>query len=180
MKTEGSVNNFNPDELSRTHGEVGLSRGLGTIARITAYAFRTPWLVAIALVSTIIAASLQLLIPILLGQAIDQSQQLLTGATQSGNVEALTQARSGLWTTAMLVLLVWILRGIFTTAQNYFAESVGHHTGYLLRLAYYEKIQSLNFGFHDRVHSGDLITTCLLYTSPSPRDATLSRMPSSA
>ena len=26
----------------------------------------------------------------------------------------------------------------------------------------------------------DLIKTCLLYTSPSPRDATLSRMPSSA
>ena len=26
----------------------------------------------------------------------------------------------------------------------------------------------------------DLITSCLLYTSPSPRDATLSRMPSSA
>ena len=28
--------------------------------------------------------------------------------------------------------------------------------------------------------AGDLIITCLLYTSPSPRDATLSRMPSSA
>ena len=162
MKTQGSVNNFNPDELARTYGEVGLTRGLGTIARITAYAFRTPWIVAIALVSTIIAASLQLLIPILLGQAIDQSQQLLTGASQAGSVEALEQARSGLWTTAMLVLLVWILRGLFTTAQNYFAESVGHHTGYLLRLAYYEKIQSLNFGFHDRVHSGDLITTGML------------------
>ena len=27
---------------------------------------------------------------------------------------------------------------------------------------------------------GTLIGTCLLYTSPSPRDATLSRMPSSA
>ena len=26
----------------------------------------------------------------------------------------------------------------------------------------------------------DIIKTCLLYTSPSPRDATLSRMPSSA
>ena len=26
----------------------------------------------------------------------------------------------------------------------------------------------------------ELATTCLLYTSPSPRDATLSRMPSSA
>ena len=28
--------------------------------------------------------------------------------------------------------------------------------------------------------SNDLIKSCLLYTSPSPRDATLSRMPSSA
>ena len=27
---------------------------------------------------------------------------------------------------------------------------------------------------------GDLLLSCLLYTSPSPRDATLSRMPSSA
>ena len=37
----------------------------------------------------------------------------------------------------------------------------------------------------DRENEGDLImaaefATCLLYTSPSPRDATLSRMPSSA
>ena len=28
--------------------------------------------------------------------------------------------------------------------------------------------------------SGEKFTACLLYTSPSPRDATLSRMPSSA
>ena len=28
--------------------------------------------------------------------------------------------------------------------------------------------------------TGQLVNTCLLYTSPSPRDATLSRMPSSA
>ena len=30
------------------------------------------------------------------------------------------------------------------------------------------------------VMAGDLVNNCLLYTSPSPRDATLSRMPSSA
>ena len=29
-------------------------------------------------------------------------------------------------------------------------------------------------------HDADLCVICLLYTSPSPRDATLSRMPSSA
>ena len=31
-----------------------------------------------------------------------------------------------------------------------------------------------------RYKNGDQFTGCLLYTSPSPRDATLSRMPSSA
>ena len=33
---------------------------------------------------------------------------------------------------------------------------------------------------HDGVVPGAVITVCLLYTSPSPRDATLSRMPWSA
>ena len=32
----------------------------------------------------------------------------------------------------------------------------------------------------DSIESGRSVYTCLLYTSPSPRDATLSRMPSSA
>ena len=33
---------------------------------------------------------------------------------------------------------------------------------------------------HTNPDESDQIETCLLYTSPSPRDATLSRMPSSA
>ena len=32
----------------------------------------------------------------------------------------------------------------------------------------------------DSNHGDDIVNNCLLYTSPSPRDATLSRMPSSA
>ena len=38
--------------------------------------------------------------------------------------------------------------------------------------------------YHDSIKSlfsvSDVLSICLLYTSPSPRDATLSRMPSSA
>ena len=55
-----------------------------------------------------------------------------------------------------------MLRGVFTMVQNYYGELVGHHIGYELRLAVYEKIQRLSFGFHDRVHSGDLITIGML------------------
>ena len=34
--------------------------------------------------------------------------------------------------------------------------------------------------YEDQAETTELLETCLLYTSPSPRDATLSRMPSSA
>ena len=42
--------------------------------------------------------------------------------------------------------------------------------------------RSIAWGIAQAFHreGADLAFTCLLYTSPSPRDATLSRMPSSA
>ena len=47
-----------------------------------------------------------------------------------------------------------------------------------------ENICEVFFGYHDGLFGGEMINvifnSCLLYTSPSPRDATLSRMPSSA
>ncbi|MCD7061358.1 ABC transporter ATP-binding protein/permease [Pelagibacterium sp. HS1C4-1] len=134
----------------------GWGRGLSTILRITRMSLRHPWQVAIAIVSTFIAASLQLLIPQLLGQAVDQTQTVVTGG------EAGALAENALLMTALMLLGVSVARGIFTLLQNYYAESVGHHIGYELRLACYEKIQRLNFSFHDQVHSGDLITIGLL------------------
>lgn len=134
----------------------GWGRGLSALKRITHMTLRHPWQVAIAIVSTFVAASLQLLIPQLLGRAVDQTQTVVTGG------EAGAAAETALLVTALTLFGVAIARGIFTLLQNYFAESVGHHTGYELRLAVYEKIQRLNFSFHDQVHSGDLITVGLL------------------
>lgn len=144
------------DEIMRATDTTGWRSGLRTVTRVTRLALQTPWLVMIALVSTLIASVLQLLMPILLGRAIDQTQLLVNGTT---GTEA---ASSALLTTALLVLAVSVLRGVVTTFQNYFSESVGHNIGYMLRVAYYEKIQNLSFGFHDRVHSGDLITLGML------------------
>ncbi len=128
-------------------------KGVGTLWRIIRLNLRHPWQAAIAIVSTFVAATLQLMIPRLLGQAVDQALGL--GAASA----AATQA---LWTTAILLLFVSIARGLFTLLQNYFSESVGHHSAYELRLATYEKLQQLSFSFHDRVHSGDLITLGIL------------------
>ena len=45
-----------------------------------------------------------------------------------------------------------------------------------------EQLKSSNFELHklEIPHTPEHLQCCLLYTSPSPRDATLSRMPSSA
>jgi ATP-binding cassette subfamily B protein len=144
------------DDLIRRSVGMGWSDGLRVILRVIRLNLGNPWLVAVALVSTLLAAVLQLTIPLLLGRAIDQTQVLVVGGAEA------QAARDALWTTAGLVLLVAVLRGVFTTAQNWCGETVGHATGYRLRLAYYQKIQSLSFDFHDRVHSGDLITLGLL------------------
>jgi len=117
---------------------------------------RHPWQVSIAIGSTIIAAGLQLMIPQLLGRAVDETQLAFTGGAAGAAAE------EALWMTALVLLVLSILRGVFTMWQNYYSESVGHHIGYELRLACYEKIQRLSFSFHDQVHSGDLITIGML------------------
>lgn len=142
-------------EIMAQTDTVSWSAGFKTILRITRMALDTPWKVLIAILATIVASALQLWIPVLLGQAIDQMQSMMAVADAAA-------AQSVLFQTAALVLGVSVLRGIFTTLQNYFSEAVGHHTGYALRRAYYDKIQHLSFGFHDRVHSGDLITLGML------------------
>ncbi|WP_432757203.1 ABC transporter ATP-binding protein [Consotaella aegiceratis] len=129
-------------------------RGLGTLLRIIHMALRHPWQVAISIGATLVAATLQLTIPLLLGRAIDQTQGVVDGGGEATD--------GALLITALTLLAVSVLRGVFTLLQNYFAESVGHHIGYELRLAFYEKIQRLSFGFHDSVHSGDLITIGML------------------
>ncbi len=134
----------------------GWGRGLGTLLRITRMTLRHPWQVSIAIGSTIIAAGLQLMIPLLLGRAVDETQTAFTGGAAGAAAE------EALWMAALVLLIVSILRGLFTMSQNYYSESVGHHIGYELRLACYEKIQRLSFSFHDQVHSGDLITIGML------------------
>ena len=58
-----------------------------------------------------------------------------------------------------------------------FIESLyAEHAEFLSRAVY--RLTSAQSDVEDIVQ--DTFTTCLLYTSPSPRDATLSRMPSSA
>jgi ATP-binding cassette, subfamily B, multidrug efflux pump len=142
---------------SRAHVKAaGWGKGLSILTRITMMALRHPWQSGLAVGATLIASGFQLMIPRLLGRAIDEAQGIGAGGS-AGAV-----AQDALLVTALLLLAASVLRGLFTMVQNYYSEAVGHHIGYELRLACYEKIQRLSFSFHDSVHSGDLITIGLL------------------
>jgi ATP-binding cassette subfamily B multidrug efflux pump len=140
---------------AHTHlAAVHAGTGQNTLLRITLYSLRHYWQASLAIGATIVASIFQLWIPRLLGQAVDEAQNILTVAGAG--------AEQALFYTAMTLFAVSVARGLFTLVQNYFSESVGHHVGYELRLAFYDKIQKLSYSYHDRMHSGDLITVGLL------------------
>jgi ATP-binding cassette subfamily B protein len=133
---------------------VGLS-DLAILRRVLQMALRYRRGMAIALATTVVAAALQLLIPQYLGRAVDTAQGLLAGGDRAA-------ARAALWHAAALLLGASVLRGLFTMWHNYQGEAVGQRIAYDLRMAYYAQLQRLSFGFHDRVHSGELITRGML------------------
>ena len=125
--------------------------------RIVRLAMQHRGRVAIAVAATLAAAAFQLLIPQLLGDAVDSALGLLNAASAPPAV-----AREALFSAALLLLGVSVLRGLFTLAHNYSGEAIGHQLAYDLRLAFYDKLQRLSFSFHDRVHTGELITRGML------------------
>jgi ATP-binding cassette subfamily B protein len=80
------------------------------------------------------------------------------GATGVSPVEA----KAALWWAGLMLLGAGMLRGLFTMIHNYQGEAIGQSIGYELRLAYFEKLQRMSFAYHDRVHSGDLMTRGML------------------
>lgn len=140
------------ERLLRRTAETDPDKGKDAILRITRMTLRYPVRFAVAMLATIAAAMTQLSVPVLLGRAIDQTQAV---ANSTGESDVL-------WTTALILLAVSVMRGLFTLVQNYTAESVGHALAHDLRRAIYDKIQRLPFSFHDRTHSGDLITVGML------------------
>lgn len=140
------------ERLLRRTAAIDRDKGMDALLRITRMTLRYPGRVTVAMLATIAAVLTQLSIPVLLGRAVDQTQAVAKG----------TGGADVLWTTALILLAASVARGLFTLAQNYAAESVGHALAHDLRRAIYNKIQRLPFSFHDRAHSGDLITVGML------------------
>lgn len=136
---------------------IDMSSAPRVLRRIIGLALRYRGLTALAIGCSIGAALFSLTLPKLFGHAVDQAHQLLAGGAASAQA-----AQNALLTTALLVIGAASLRGLLTGYGGYVAEQVSQKVAYDLRLAFFQQLQRLSFGFHDRIHSGDLITRGML------------------
>ena len=125
--------------------------------RITRIVLCYRYRVLVAAAATIAAAAFQLAVPRLVGDAVDGALGLLGDRAVSPAL-----AREALFHAALLLLGASVLRGVFTLIHNYGGEAIGHRLAYDLRLAFYDKLQRLSPSFHDRIHTGELITRGML------------------
>ncbi|THD77532.1 MAG: ABC transporter ATP-binding protein [Phenylobacterium sp.] len=108
---------------------------------------------ALTVLASLGAAAANLTLPRLLGRSVDQALKL------AAQPEA---ARRALLLIAAAVIAATAVRGLLTAVAGYQAEYVSQRVAYDLRLKFFQHLQQLSFGFHDKIHSGDLITRGML------------------
>lgn len=141
----------------RQEPQIDLHAASAILGRILRLALRYPWRFALALSASLGAAVFNLAMPRLLGQAVDEAHSLL-----GRGADASEEAKAALLVTAGLTLGAASLRGLLQMISGFQSEFIGQSVGRDLRLAFFEKLQRLGFDYHDKVHSGDLITRGML------------------
>ena len=107
---------------------------------------------AAAYIAMIGATTAYLFLPYLFGQAIDQIKVMLEG----GNIPL--QSLLGI---VGVIIGLSIVRGGLSFFQNYFGEAVSQYVSYDLRNKLYDHVQHLSFGFHDRNHTGQVMSRAI-------------------
>ena len=115
-----------------------------TLIRLTAYGLRHKLLFFGAATLFIVAVFPYMVIPRLLGSAID---------------EALTSGlRSQIFALAGTILLMSLVRGALFYASLYLTSAAAQRVAYDLRKEFFDKLQGLSLGFHDKQQTGDLMS----------------------
>ena len=117
--------------------------------RITRAMLRYRLLVIAVYAATLAATAAQLLLPKFLGSAIDKLSQ----ATGENGLD-----EGAILTIAIWLVVLSVLRGVFSYGQTYLGESISQRVAYDLRNVFYDKVQNQSFSVHDRHHTGNLMS----------------------
>lgn len=160
---DGAPASAEPDKTTAEKPSIDFKAMPRVLRRIALEAIRqAPWRVVLAVGASLGAAVASLSLPRLFGRAVNEVHRL-SGIALRGHAGPLAhEARHALLVTAALVILATLVRGLMTMTANYQAEYVSQKVAYQYRLDFFRQLQRLSFGFHDKIHSGDLITRGML------------------
>ena len=117
---------------------------LNIYGRLIAY-LKPYWRQAVlAYAAMFFATLLNLFVPLVIARAIDQG-------LESGQATALFVA-------AAIILGIALVRALASFGQRYFGEWLTYRVAYDLRNEFYDSVQQLPFSFHDKAHTGDLMS----------------------
>ena len=123
------------------------------LIRITKIAWQYRVRLILAYLSFVGAVGVSLLIPKLFGDAINRLV-----AVDADGVTAIPVDTSTLIYIALALLVTSLLRGFLDFARTYCVDSLSQKVSYDLRNRFYDKLQHLSFAYHDKEHTGDLMS----------------------
>ena len=106
-----------------------------------------------AYASLIGATIAYLFLPRLFGDAIDRIQK--------GFSDGSPISEGAILTIVLVILGLSVIRGLLSFTQTYFGEVLSELVAYDLRNSFYDKVQHQSFGFHDRHHTGNLMSRAI-------------------
>ena len=124
-----------------------------TLLRINSIAWQFRTRMLLAYLSFFAAVGSSLAIPFLFGSAIDK----LVGFEDGAIVGKSVSTNALLW-IALSLLGISLARGLFDFARTYAVDSLSQKVSYDIRNKFYDKLQHLSFAYHDREHTGDLMS----------------------
>ena len=95
----------------------------------------------------------QLWIPYLLGTSVDRAYEKISSNSSDLNI---------LWILAFFIIIVSMLRGIFAFLLQYNGEKIANGISADLRNLFHQKLQSQTYKYHDRIHTGNLMSRGIL------------------
>ncbi len=123
------------------------------LIRITKIAWQFRSRLILAYLSFLAAIGVSLLIPKLFGEAID-----LLVAVDANGVTGIPVSTSTLTYLALGLLGASLVRGFLDFARTYATDSLSQKVSYEIRNRFYDKLQHLSFAYHDKEHTGDLMS----------------------
>jgi ABC-type multidrug transport system fused ATPase/permease subunit len=124
------------------------------LIRINKMAFRHRIRLLLGYVSIFIAVGLSLIIPLTFRSAINKLVAFEDGAiTTVENTEV-----SALVVLGIILLAASVTRGFVDFARTYCTDSLSQKVAYDVRNAMYDKLQHLSFAYHDKEHTGNLMS----------------------